>query len=211
MCSSCKSECKCANEVDLSTLEVGDTVVFRDGGEARVREIALLLNGWYRLSYDGFMDTCHYRQGGGRRKDNFTTLLDILEIKKKPLRICDLKPGMALEGRNNGCRYYVVGSSQFSDFIAKDPYVLLDGGFIGRITVRQNELCRFGRIPDKDKKMLSPYNTWLLKELKETCRKQREIFMAHANKHELEQNIKRIEVELEAMKKQLKEKECGLV
>ena len=96
-------------EVDLSTLEEGQTVKFRCGGEAVVETVDKTISisdGIYHLHFEGYGFDGFYKNGEHEISTE-PSPFDIIEIIPKPFDWKDVKPGMAFLDNNKKPVWYV--------------------------------------------------------------------------------------------------------
>jgi len=107
--------------VDMGTLRDGDTVKFRNGGEAVVKRSSVVSYSSrypFLLYFHGQVDSVAFTRGGlyaGAAKES---LLDIIEIVPKPFDWTEAKAGMAFSYNMGGPIYlYVVDDCTHDQFV----------------------------------------------------------------------------------------------
>ena len=107
--------------VDIGTLREGDTVKFRNGGEAVVKESRVMVHSTlypFILSFHGQVDSVAFTRGGLYAGAAKKSLLDIIEIVPKPFDWAEAKAGMAFAYNMGGSIYlYMMDDWAHDQFV----------------------------------------------------------------------------------------------
>lgn len=98
--------------VDLSELKSGDTVHFRCGGSAEIKEVIKCIGAGYNLIFDD-IQYVHTSWDIDGTKQCSQKIFDIIRIEPKPFDWSEVKRGMAFEHVNKSV-YRYIGDSLIS-------------------------------------------------------------------------------------------------